>query len=158
MKNYISHLSYELQVQIVKLYPLMAFFKKNSPARIFADVTAPAGKIRRCDILLFFRLCVHSPLWQGAFSTMWPTPDSDSEATITLDPIAASGGAVGYVLSDAGGDNDGLYKVVSTPEGKQFWILLKDDDLVDDEDESELARVGSFFQITFKICSCSCPI
>ncbi len=68
--------------------------------------------------------------------------DSDSEATITLGPIAASGGAVGYVLSDAGGDNDGFYKVVSTPEGKQFWILLKDDDLVDDEDESELTRVG----------------
>ncbi len=86
--------------------------------------------------------------------------DSDSEATITLDPIAASGGAVGYVLSDAGGENDGLYKVVSTPEGKQFWILLKDDDLVDDEDESELARVGknTMHHPTTSLPMCDCSI
>ena len=48
-------------------------FSKNKK---FADVTAPVKKIRQCDNLSFFRRCVYSPLWQGVFSTMWPTTDT----------------------------------------------------------------------------------
>ncbi len=75
---------------------------------------------------------------------------TDSQAIITIDSSADDSGgataAVGYVYSDAaanGVDQDGLFKVVSTPEGRQFWVKLNEDE--DDEDDmmrEETRQVG----------------